>query len=577
MIQERQRRTQTAEYWLDEFAVGDDDTEFVYEWFMEEGEPRTTDEIALRIMERRCHEEELAISKQTSGQIYQPQQKYEIGQRIAFSALDYTAGQVLGIREGNNPRHGSFRVIQVKLENEDVVREFAAEFSPDHPLQRTTPLLEESTNIVSPKRFYQQYGANVRARVEDALGRNEDFVHFDNRWFLRGLLPEVSTFQLNIAEAILDERRQPLKIQQLMERTSQVLEETGLQTDGKGSARAYALAYALSQDPRFVEIKTPTEPTWYLSNSIPEAVRSKPARLVPMYHAQGGEWLNRELHDFVLELSDEADLLPERQTPSQEAVDSVQVFLIYPHRREGTLPLAGGALALLSERPAERFLVTFLDQRTKERAVGWMMPSDGYAWGLGDWYRRHELPIGSVIELRRSHEPLTFVVGYEERKRKSDWIREARVLGDRLVFGIQRKAYDCRYDRHLLIDEGSVAQLDRLWTNSGAEAESLFDHLTRIFPELAKLSGQGLVHAKTLYSAANLTRRCGAVPIFAELTRRACFDPVGDGNWVYDESLRNVTYMTPREMSERPSSRRQDRIAHRVHAYGTNINEVSTP
>jgi hypothetical protein len=129
-----------------------------------------------------------------------------------------------------------------------------------------------------------------------------------------------------------------------------------------------------------------------------------------------------------------------------------------------------------------------------------------------------------------------------------------------------------------------VGELDGLWVGASATSadagqkalgqatantvEDLFEYLTRLFPEIAKLSGQGLVHAKALYSALNLTRRCGTVPVFAELTRRACFDPVGDGNWVYDESLRHITYSTEEEMSRRPSSRRQDLIVDRVYPYG---------
>ncbi|MGB9880897.1 MAG: hypothetical protein ACPLRM_09055, partial [Anaerolineae bacterium] len=173
-------------------------------------------------------------------------------------------------------------------------------------------------------------------------------------------------------------------------------------------------------------------------------------------------------------------------------------------------------------------------------------------------------------------DPFTFFISYEEGKRRREWIKEARVFNDRLTFSIQQKAYSCRYDKHLLIDEASTEELDRLWVNASEPTLSLFEYLTEIFPELAKLSGQGLVHAKTLYSAVNLTRRCGAVPIFAELTRHACFDPVGDGNWVYEESLRGVTYSTPEEMSRRPNSRRQDLIIDRVYPYATN-NEGYNP
>jgi hypothetical protein len=574
MIFQQQRRTQTAEYWLDEFAIHKDDMEYLYEHLVEEGEPKTIDELGLKLIEHRCHKEELALSKQSGGRVYLPQDKFDVGQRLVFPAFDYAIGQVLAIRDGNNPRYGPFRVIQVQLENETTPREFVAEFIPDHSLRRSVLSLEDNGSVYSFKQLYERYGAHVRKALEKALHQNEEFVQLDGRWFLRELLPEVSPFQLNIAEAIIDERHQPVTISQLLERTSQILEETGLPSEGKSSARAYALAYAMSQDPRFVQINTSGTPAWYLSNAIPEGVRHKPARLVAMHRAQGGEWLSRELRDFALEIMDEADDLGTPQGTGGGSVDAVQIFLIYPHRREGTLPLTSRTLALLTERPADRFIVTFIDARSKEKMTGWMIPAEGYAWGLGDWYRKHDLPIGSVVELRRGDAPFTFQVSYEERKRKSDWIREARTVGGRLFFGMQRKSYDCRYDKHLLIDEGVATELDRLWTNTGEETESLFEYLLKLFPELAKLSGQGLVHAKTLYSAVNLTRRSGAVPIFAELTRHACFDPVGDGNWVYDESLCNVVYNTPEEMSQRPSSRRPDLIVDRVYPYGKNNNEV---
>ena len=562
MAFQQKRRTQTAEYWLDEFAVYKEDIEYLYEWLVEESEPRTVDELSLKTMERRCHREEEALSKRNDrGLIYQPQDKYEVGQQLVFPAFDYAAGQVLAVRVGNNPRYGSFRVIQVQLENENVPREFATEFSLDHPLKRSVALLEDSANLLSPKQLYERYGQNVRERLQDALLHSEDFVHFNGHWFLPGLMPEVTPFHLNIAEAMIDERGQSLA-------TSQLLEEVQLPPGSKTSVRVYALDYALSRDPRFVRAGLPGQPSWYLDNLIPAGVRQKPTRLRPMYKAQGDEWLNRELYDFVMELGDEADELGRMPAAMPGSLDSVQILLTYPHRREGTLPLTTRALSLLSGKLPERFMVTFLDRPNREKITGWVMPTAGYAWGLDEWYHRHGVPIGGLVELHRGDALLTLCIDYDEGKRKAEWVKEAKVFNGRLTFSMQRKAYTGRYDRHLLIDEGRVDQLDGLWTNAGEETRSLFEYLTEIFPELAKLSGQGLVHAKALYSAVNLTRRCGAVPIFAELTRRACFDPVGDGNWVYDESLRNVTYNASEEMSRRPSSRRQDLIVDRVYQYG---------
>jgi len=566
----QQMRTQTAEYWLEEFAIHKEDVEYLYEWFVEEGEPRTIDELGLKVVERHCLGEEDALSKKSDrGLIYQPQQKYAVGQRLVFPAFEYAVGKVLAVREGNNPRYGPFGVIQVQLENGAAPREFAAEFALDHALNRSMALLKGSEGFLSPEQLYKDHGPSVRKRLQDALLQNEDFVHFDRHWFLRELLLEVSPFHLNIAEAMIDERHQPLTI-------SQLLEEVELPSETKISVRAYALGYALSQDPRFVEISVSDAPTWYLNSLIPTSVHHKPARLVPMYSARGGEWLNRELRDFVTELADEADELEQPRVVKPGSVDSVQILLIYPHRREGTLPLPTWALGLLLEKPAEPLRVTFLDQQNKEKIACWMMPAEGYAWGLGEWYQRHGVPIGGVVELRQADDPVTFLISHEKRRRKGDWIREAKVFRGRLTFSIQRKAYACHYDKHLLIDEGPADELNGLWINAGQETQSLFEYLTEIFPELAKLSGQGLVHAKTLYSAVNLTRRCGAVPIFAELTRRACFDPVGDGNWIYDGSLRDITYNTPEQMSRRPNSHRQNLIVDRVYQYGVN-SEVHSP
>jgi len=564
----QKRRTQSAEYWLEDFDIHEEDIEYLYEWFVEEGEPQTIDELALKVVERHCQVEEETLSKKSDkGLIYQPQEKYEVGQRIVFPALDYAVGQVLAVREGNNPRYGSFSVIQVQLENEQGAREFAAEFTQDHVLNHMVSTLEDSDDLLSPQQLYERYGQKVREQLQDALLQNKDFVHFDGRWFLHEFLPEISPFHLNIAEAMIDERGQPLS-------TSQLLQEVELPQDLKTSVQIYALNYALSQDNRFVKVNASGTEAWYLSNLVPAGVHSKPKRLLPMYRARGGEWLNRELRDFVMEIGDEADELAQFQAVEGDIVDSVRIFLIYPHRREGTLPLTKRALGLLSEKPNEPFVVTFVDQRHQETVTGWMMPSEGYAWGLGEWYHRHNIPIGGVIELRRGEDPFTFLISYEERKRRGEWIREAKVFDNRLTFSIQRKAYTCRYDKHLLIDEGPIEELDSLWVNAGEENTSLFEYLLELFPELAKLSGQGLVHAKTLYSAVNLTRRCGAVPIFAELTRRACFDPVGDGNWVYDESLRDIIYKTPEEMAQRPHSHRQSLIVEdRVYQYEVNTKD----
>jgi len=556
------RRTQTAEYWLEEFAINKEDTAHLYEWVLEQNEPRTISELSHKAIERRClREEEALMRRGESGAIYQPQDEYDVGQRLVFPAFDYAAAQVLAVRDGENPRYGPFKVIQVQLENESGPREFAAGLTVEHALSGSAALLQDPDSLLAAQQLYELYGDTIRQRLEAALDENDDFVPFGDSWYLRGLVPEVTPFHLNIAEAMIYEHNQPLTIAQL-------LQEVEFAPEIKPAVQIYALSRALSEDSRFAQISVEDEPAWYLKALVPEEVREMPLHLAVAHATRGGEWLNRELRDFALELGDEADAVDGFPVPPS-APARTELFLIYPHRREGTLPLNSRSLALVSERPSERFMVTFVDHRRKEEMEGWMMPAAGYAYGLGEWYERHDLPIGTVIELAKGEEPFTFVVDFDQGRAKTDWIRQARVMGDRVTFSMQRKAYACRYDKHLLIDEGSVNDLDELWTPP-QETRSLVEHLIALFPELAKLSGLGQVHAKTLYSAVNLTRRCGAVPIFAELTRQACFDPVGDGNWVFDESLRGVTYNSPDDMSKRPSSKRAERIVDRVYRYAVN-------
>jgi len=485
---QRTRRTQTADYWLKEFAVKKDDIEQIYEWLLEQNQPRSIDELTIQLISSRCQKEEETLLKRTDqGSIYQPQERFEIGQRVVFPAIDYSAGQVIGVRDGENVRYAPFSVIQVQMDGSDgVIREFAMGFDQDHVLNRHAILAEDAGDRVPAERLHEEYGPHVRDQLVEALAQNDDFVQFGQQWFLRGLVPEVTPFHLNIAEAMIDERGHPLTV-------SELLKEVGL-ADSKESIQAYALNSALRRDGRFEETNLSGEPTWYLSALIPEAVRTKPIHLVPMHKAHGGEWLNRELHDFAREIRDEEDDLGLEAPLGGAPGHSVEYILTYPHRREGTIPLNNRGLFMLRERPADRFLVTFIDEQNHQQFRGWMLPGERYAWGLGEWYQQHEIPIGGVVKIQSDDDPFAFHVIFEKGRRRTEWIREAKVINDRLTFSMQRKALVGQCDKYVLLDEGQSSALESLWSGAGTSAPGLFEHITQLFPELAKLSGQGLVH-----------------------------------------------------------------------------------
>ncbi len=114
---------------------------------------------------------------------------------------------------------------------------------------------------------------------------------------------------------------------------------------------------------------------------------------------------------------------------------------------------------------------------------------------------------------------------------KREWIRVAKVVEGKLTFEMQKRPIGCEYDELMVIGEDKPVEVDSLWIATEETGKPIFEIMREVLPELAKLSPQGTVHAKTLYSAVNVLRRCPPGPIFAELCSRDCFHHVGGGYW----------------------------------------------
>jgi hypothetical protein len=553
-------QTQNEGYWQSGFAVTDDDLEALYAAILEDGRPRSQPEIITLIMQRRYTEELEALTRRFSqGEIYRPSGTYDVDQQLIFSAFDYKLGTVVGTRVGSNPRYGEFTVLRVKMETGRKMREFAADLHVPHRLNEVKELGEEEEEL-PPERLHDLYGHWVQPHLEAALEDGDEFVCFAGRWFLRELLPEVHIGHLNIAEALIDEARTPRT-------TGEILKELDFPPGTTAEANKFALDRALSGDDRFDDVSTSGEPLWYLLSLEPAAIAQMPPRLEPAYEARQGMLLHRESLDLAEEISDEWDQAEGALMGGVKPVDSSTFILTYPHRREGTMPINWKTATLfpLSQNP--RIRVTLVDRRNREKLSLWAAPDKRYATGLGEWYRKHKVPVGALIELHRTEDPFTIEISYLTQRRKGEWVRSLRAQNGALAFEIQKRAYVCRYDRQILLDDGQDEAIDQLWGEIAEKAPSLIEVLRGIFPELAKLNAEGMVHAKALYSAVNVVRRCGVVPILAELARQACFDPVGDGNWVFDPALEGQTYDAPEEVMGRPHSQREDVSKYQVFRY----------
>jgi hypothetical protein len=213
------------------------------------------------------------------------------------------------------------------------------------------------------------------------------------------------------------------------------------------------------------------------------------------------------------------------------------IALTYSHWRCGTLPLTVRTRGLFPQASTHHTPVVLVDGQSGDRMQGWVVHESAFVHGLADWYRRYRLPVGAYIKLARTRDPRVITVDFEVRRLKHLWAKVAAVEGQKLVFEVRKIPISCEYDEQLTIGEDNMQAVDALRAQVHTRGDSLLQILTRIMPELSKLSPQGTVHAKTIYSAANILMRTPPGPVFALLSTEPRFVSMGGGYWSFDEAL----------------------------------------
>jgi len=215
---------------------------------------------------------------------------------------------------------------------------------------------------------------------------------------------------------------------------------------------------------------------------------------------------------------------------------SVSFVLTYPHRRVGTIPLTSHIQQILPKGTTQHTLITLVDGQTGEQMPAWVMHQHSYIYGLEKWYKNNKIPAGSYITMEQTDDPFTVIINFLPKREKREWIRVAKSDDGQLRFEMKKRPCRCEYDELMVVGEDGQEELDTLWVHSEEDRLGIPDILHNVFMELAKLSPQGAVHAKTLYSAANIVRRCPPGPIFAALVESPNFSPAGDGYWLYNDT-----------------------------------------
>lgn len=514
-------------YW-NEFEVRDEDLEFIYNLLLDKGVPLTTREMADGLVERRLAslEKERARKAETGIRRYLPADEYRVGDQILFPALESPIGTVTAVRPGENPDLGAFDVIEVLFDVDGRRREFAARF-PDHKLNHAPAVDPSSEPPDSPESVMARHGKIVEERLIRRLDQAADIVRIAGRWFPRALLVDIHVGHLNLAEAVLDVAAGgPLP-------TSAFMQHLGLGTSVDASLAEFSMDYALQEDNRFDEVGPAGEVLWYLRRLEPAEVLYTPPRLEYKPVASDRAVLSQPLLDLERQLDDEHSPLEEPREP----VEQVTLAILFPHWRVGTLPLSTKLRAMFPtsyEAPRIRFIL--IDGHTGESFPGWVVREQRYVYGLDDWYRRHQVPAGGLVKIRRAAKPGEVIVEAVDRRRRNEWIRTLTINASGQVgFTMLKQAVGTAYDELMIVGVGDKVALDEAWLRGPQRHMTTEQLVAHVFRELAKLNPQSAVHAQALYSGVNTLRRLAPGPVFAELMTRPYYVHVGDLYWRYGE------------------------------------------
>jgi hypothetical protein len=559
MARVRRMRTQEAAFWQSDYRVSEDDLDFITGVVLESGQPRELDELVPALMLRLVHREKERAARQVSdGEVYRPADHYEIGQTLFFTERDLAQAVVVAVRPGVNPRYGSFQVVRVAFDD-GTEAEFASDLQSAHPLNRPIDeLVGGSSDDLPEDEIVATYSANVSKRLTDALEGDEGWVQFDGVWFLRELLPEFHVGHLNLAEAAVYEANRPLLV-------SEMLGRLDLGMVGSRQAQLFSLNHALSEDSRFDNVGTRSQQVWYLRTLMPEAAFARPAVHQTPFVATGDEYLGLTMLDIVESLGDELDSIRESHAGNGP---SIGFQVTFPHLHAGTMPASRALLTLFAFEVGQHVPVTLIDGRNGRSFMGWLLPDEHYIAGLGPWFKSVGMVVGGLVTVTPGEEPASLKLSVTvPRTASSGWVRSASVSDGALVIQMQPGKIAIRHDPATLIEVADRDAIARLMWQSQQTSRGLYGLVRAVFAELAKLSPQGVASCQAIYSAVNMYRRSGAVPVFSILTRNACFDPAGNGDWAYDGSLEGQQYETPEEMRERPLSHRSDLARDQVVRY----------
>ncbi len=454
-------------YWKS-LEITQQDIEFLYSYLLEKETPLPSTDLAEALIEERIQKENklLQEKQQKNGDIYLPEKKYAVGEKLQFPAMNWISGEVTEVREGNNPQLPALNVITVALENGQS-RQFASNIQ-EHKLNETVTS-ESGQDVEIEGMVFDNFGEEITEKLNTKLEDNKDLVRIGGNWFPKSLLIEFNVGHLNLAEAVLDMYSGgPVQVEDL-------LDQIEVDTDDPKELVQFSMNYALQEDPRFDEVGPRGIVKWFLNRLEPQYVREKPVELIytPFDYDRSG--MTEDMLIAEQRIDDELTI-PNPAFMRREVGNDVAVVLNYPHWRVGSIPLTEYTRRFFPtaiETPRVKF--TLIDEDGEEISA-WVVRPFNYIYGLREWYEKKEMMPGSIIHIKPGNKTGEVLIQPEKKHTNREWVRTLLIGADGgIVFAMLKQTIEANFNERMAIAVPSTEVLDELWQK---RAEELTPHQT---------------------------------------------------------------------------------------------------
>lgn len=509
-----------SQQWARNFTVESDDIDYLVNLLLEKETPMTSQQFARILVEKRLEDEVTALEERYKNtKVYNPAESYAIGSKLVFPKLDFATAVVTDVRSGDNAQYGEFDVMTVLFDDEKLKREFAFNFKQSHQLSEAVETIASFSESLTVDEIMNEAGDDILKRVEDHLRSHDTLISVARTWFPKDLMLDADEGSLNLTEAVLDMAEGgPLTAES-------ILEQIGGLGESHISLQIFSLNYAMSKDDRFDEVGPTGEVLWYLRRMEPQDVQKTPQLLQYTAIEYDPTLVSPQMKVVEAELADELSPLED-----VEKVNEATITLLYPHRRAGTLPINNKVHNLFpSARRSRRIWFTLVDVNDGEEFDGWVVPEGKYVYGLDEIYNKYQVPVGAYITLKRGENPDQILVDCRTHRAHSEWVNVLDFKDHQIHFETTRRNISTEFDDLLIVGIDNLEAVDTGVQHQ--QRKTLVSLLKMIIPPLSRLSPQGTVHIKTIYSVMNILRRCPPGPIMATLHANPDFENVGGEYW----------------------------------------------